>query len=394
MKKLVQFFLLIALAVILVDCTETTSVKSEGNSEVAKNDEIVPDTPLTEAQLLHDKIGKFLAGIKHDNLGNSDAFNSEKWDQHAKLLSDNWTIMETKRLIPMRDWTSNTINPAISDTLPLFYPYSGPDFLHASYLFPNASGYTLMALEPIGTLPDFSSMNQAEMDHYLDNINLFLRDIYKRSYFITKNMEGDVGSSAVKGILPVLYVFIERSGYSITDVERIGLDTSGAIVPKDEGVSQKLDGVRFSMKHDETGQKKQLVYWDCDISNSGFKQTPELALYLSKMQRSNSFMKSASYLMHYSTFSEIRELVLDKSQSIMEDDTGIPFKYFESNKWKAKLYGKYTKPIADFDPNPRLWQEDLQNAYGDTEIYAGPLPFSLGYHWNDGVQNYMLYIKK
>ncbi|MFT5857963.1 MAG: hypothetical protein ACI865_000047 [Flavobacteriaceae bacterium] len=392
MKKLAQLTLLIVIAFAFVQCTETATVESADNSAVVKNDETVVETPLTEAQLLHDKIGKFLAGIKHDNLGNANAFNSDKWDTHSKLLSGNWASMETKRLTPMSDWTKSTINPNIIDTLPLFYPYSGPDFLHANYLFPNASNYTMMALEPIGDLPDFATMSQGEMDHYLDNINLFLRDIYKRSYFITKNMEGDVDSSAINGILPVLYVFIERSGYSIKDVERVGLDASGNIVAKENGISNKLDGVRFSMTQNETGQKKQLVYWDCNISNSGFEKTPELALYISNMQRSNAFMKSASYLMHYNTFSEIRELVLANSQAILEDDTGIPYKYFESSQWKALLYGKYTKPIADFQS--RLWQEDLQEAYDDPATHAGTLPFSLGYHWGDGVQNYMLYVNR
>ena len=103
-------------------------------------------------------------------------------------------------------------------------------------------------------------------------------------------------------------------------------------------------------------------------------------------------MKSASYLMHYGTFSQMRELVMKKSEAILEDDTGIPYKYFKPAEWTPNLYGKYTKPIADFQA--RLWQEDLQFAYDSTDQYSGTLPFSLGYHWGDGVQNYMIYFKK
>lgn len=392
MKSLSLFFITLFVTLTFFGCKDDSTVSESAEDLVEeKNDDPQPE-PLTEEQLIHDRIGKFLAGIELGNIGNESPFDQEQWSAHSNQLEENWGKMESTRLTPMSNWVNQKINPVINDTLPLLYPYSGPDFLHANYLFPDASSYVMMALEPIGDLPDFSSMSQEKMDNYLKNINRFLRDIYRRSYFITKNMEGDVDTSAVNGILPVLYVFIERSDYQILNVERVGLSSSGEIVPKAEGVSKKLDGVRFSIMQNGSTKRKELVYWDCDISNSGFENTPELAIYLSKLPTGNAFMKSASYLMHYGTFSQMRELVMKKSEAILEDDTGIPYKYFKPAEWTPNLYGKYTKPIADFQA--RLWQEDLQFAYDSTDQYSGTLPFSLGYHWGDGVQNYMIYFKK
>ncbi len=376
------------LILLLTQCKADSSTLESDLS----NETIEENNDLPREQSIHDKIGKFLAGIELDNIGNQNSFDADKWSTHANQLKENWSKMESSRLTPMSNWVNAKINPIINDTLPLVYPYSGPDFLHANYLFPDASSYTMMALEPIGDLPSFSTMKQVDMDNYLKNINRFLRDIYRRSYFITKNMEGDVDTSAVNGILPLLYVFIERSNYEILNVERIGLDVNGEIVPKNQAASKKLDGVQFTIMQNGDSQQKELVYWDCDISNSGFERTPELAKYLAKLSESNTFMKSASYLMHYSTFSDMREFVLDNSNAILEDDTGIPYNYFEPSEWNSYLYGKYTKPIADFQE--RLWQEDLQFAYDSTDQYSGNLPFSLGYHWGDGAQNYMLYLKK
>ena len=55
--------------------------------------------------------------------------------------------------------------------------------------------------------------------------------------------------------------------------------------------------------------------------------------------------------MHYSTFSEIRDVVLNSSSFIIEDDTGIPFHYFDDNVWITRLHGVYEKPAKDFCKN-------------------------------------------
>ena len=72
-------------------------------------------------------------------------------------------------------------------------------------------------------------------------------------------------------------------------------------------------------------------------------------------------------------------MTLQKSNSILEDDTGIPFKYFDHVDWNVNLFGLYVLPVKDFREN--LYQKDLKDAYADTDLYKGELPFSLGYHW-------------
>ena len=85
----------------------------------------------------------------------------------------------------------------------------------------------------------------------------------------------------------------------------------------------------------------------------------------------------------------IREIVLDKSISLFQDDTGIPFKYMKNRDLNVQCFGKYVKPIKDFEHNNDiLFQKDLEILYkkGSTK-----LPFSLGYHWRDAnEQNQML----
>ena len=51
------------------------------------------------------------------------------------------------------------------------------------------------------------------------------------------------------------------------------------------------------------------------------------------MKECNTFIKSASYLMHYRSFTDIRNIILSKSLTIFQDDTGIPYKYFSDSDW-------------------------------------------------------------
>jgi len=382
----VPFFLVVLL---LSSCSQTTPSE---NTQAAVDGSGAKELDEEIKNSSHDKTAKFLAGIAHTQLSEDFSFPKEEWNVYSADLNETWEKMEQKRIHPISDWTKNTIAPNINDTLPLYYPFSGPDFLHASSLFPNASSYLMLAREGIGELPDFEQMDEQEVRDYIANVNLFLRDVYKRSYFITKNMEGDMKATTIKGILPILYVFIARAGYDIIDVERITLNGEGEVVLAENKGSGSLDGVRFKVRGAESKVVKEVVYWDCDLSDKGLDKTPELAAYLSKIGDCNTFVKSASYLMHYNTFSFIREQVLASSMAILEDDTGIPYKHFEASDWKCKLFGVYKPPIDDF--SAKLWQEDLSLAYDDASKYAGLLPFSLGYHWGGkDKQNYMLYYK-
>jgi hypothetical protein len=99
------------------------------------------------------------------------------------------------------------------------------------------------------------------------------------------------------------------------------------------------------------------------------------------------YAKSASYLMNYGTFSAIRNICLAKSKSILQDDTGIGFKYFDKNQWKLKLYGHYVTPVRDFKG---VYDAGLAAAYAADTTAVKPLNFSLGYHWgNINNQNLM-----
>jgi hypothetical protein len=99
-----------------------------------------------------------------------------------------------------------------------------------------------------------------------------------------------------------------------------------------------------------------------------------------------TYLKAASYLMYNSYFSTIRNLILSQSTSLLQDDSGIPVKYFEQQKWNFKFYGNYTKPIDLFN---KQYQPELRKIYtSDRKIK--PLDFGIGYNFKVNQSNLML----
>jgi len=341
----------------------------------------------------HNALAQLISGIDCSYFSNID---SAYWIGYHSQVNTAFSKMKETRLDPMQKWMNGASSDKIIDTSLLFYPFSGADFLHAYYLFPEANDYLLLAQEKIGDIPDIDSMKSNEVTNYLNAVDQSLLDIYKRSYFITKRMINDTKKGAeLNGLLPLFYWFIARTDHEIIAVSSVFVDAASVLKEKTiptESSEGFIEGVKFLFRKKGSEKVKSMTYFNCDISNTGFIKNPEFKQYLSSIRPCNSFVKSASYLMHYKTFNEIMDLTLQKSKSILEDDTGIPYKYFDPLQWDINLYGVYVMPVKDFSET--RFQEDLSEAYLEEDKHMGELPFSLGYHWGTQAQNQMLYIKK
>ncbi|MDD3859495.1 MAG: hypothetical protein PHW83_04800 [Bacteroidales bacterium] len=387
---------LILFTVLLTICTIIFSCNSGKDKNGGKDN----DTTNVESEKIKypkdttlDQIAALLAGDNADAFKKVFTDDMTFWNDYKISIDTPWQRITDERLAKMDKWSKAEVSSKINDTALMFYPFSGPDFLNAYHLFPNANDYILIAMEKLGTIPDLYSMTEKDLDAYLDAVNFGLRDIYKRSYFITGNMDQDLRKQKVDGVLPLLYVFLNRTGHEIYEFGYYRLENDGISLTKIEKPTNSLEVsecIWFKIMKKGDNKLKNLFYFYADISNDGFVKNPVFLQYLKNIRTCNTFIKSASYLSHYETFSNIRDLVLENSASVLEDDTGIPYRYFIDD-WDHYLYGIYEKPIADFQ-STYLFQKDLDEEYKKADVKA--LDFSLGYHWRSGNQNWMLYVKK
>lgn len=378
---------------VLISCKENrANNKQLSNEALSDSAELTVDKPelLIPNDLRFNQTAAFLSGIKQKDSCDFSAFErKEFWQFHASEMEKIWEKAADLRLNKISNWTDSVFLTLVNDSLPLFYPFAGGDFLHAQAFYPNASAYHLVAREKISLLPDFISMDDKEMTSYLANLRNSLRDVIGKSYFITKHMNSDLKSGSFEGLMPLYYVFLARTGYQILNVEPIRFDTEGRHVLD----SVKYSGVRMQITPD--GFKEQtLTYMNFDLGDENIRSNENFKDWVNSLGEKNVFLKAASYLLHYKSFKEIRSLMFDNTSTIFQDDSGIAYRYVDTTHFDVKLFGRYTRPIKDF--SDVTYQNDLAALYEKTPVSERPeIPFSLGYHVvSDKIQNHQLFIKR
>ena len=113
--------------------------------------------------------------------------------------------------------------------------------------------------------------------------------------------------------------------------------------------------------------------------------------FLPRMQPIDAMFKAASYLTHRDQFSVIRGKTLELAQAIIEDDSGIPYRFFDHERFDVTLFGSYETPISIF--KMRL-QPDLKAAYKSGEVPVKTLDFGIGYSYPKMPSNLLLAKKK
>ena len=322
-----------------------------------------------------------MSGLR-ENAGDLNMYlDSAAWKENARFVDSSWKRLEKSRLSKMRAWKDVELAEINKETRTLFYPFSGPDFLTAYTFFPDADKYILIGLEQIGKLPDIKKMKQQDAQEYVGGFRHSLTDIFQKSYFITKHMGRDFNYKNLYGTLSLISFFIKRTGNEIADVRYMVKYNNDSIVevPYDYSNKEyKPFGVRIDIV--SSGKPKSVYYFRYDLSNKKFSDTAVFYKYLDQMTNATTYIKSASYLLHHAFMTNMRSFILENTDNVVEDDTGIPYKYFmQAGKWNVRLYGQYARPVSDFK-----WlnkQEELSAAFRRDSANIQRLPFHLGYHW-------------
>src|SRR4029077_8230364 len=152
----------------------------------------------------------------------------QAWQHHANRLNAIFAQVESRQLARIRTWSRMKLN---APSPVLFYMFSGPDFLYASAFFPNPSPYVMSGLEPAGPIPDLTKLSRESLAHGLRNIEESLSSILTYSFFQTIDMRRTLVAGPLPGTLPILYVFLARSGKTIQDVSE-ALLTNASPLPR------------------------------------------------------------------------------------------------------------------------------------------------------------------
>lgn len=395
MKKSIFLFALVAATA----CTTEQPAEKESPVVESVKQESAPVEPEKQYNIPEDgkynDLATYLAGIEG---GESSSLKSLEenpvWGEYKTKLDEIWTKTNAK-LPVMKEWAGQEMKDANEAGGTLFYPFSGPDFLHADLFFPEYENVVMIGLEPIGSYPDMLQKNKEEKtEEYLNGVRKSLHAILGLSFFRTIAMADDFNGE-VDGTLPIIFQFLNRTGNEVLYQEKVAVMANGMLeTDMSKATDSTYIGNRYYFKRNGEEKMKTLTYFAVNLQNSpyvsrgglvakGLETRTDFVAYLESLNINATYLKSASYLMHRPTFSIIRNVVLS-SDYVLQDDSGIPVQFFPTSEWELTFYGNYEKPISLFSERH---QEDLM------EIYKGEgiknLPFGIGYQYRKGTSNLM-----
>jgi hypothetical protein len=328
---------------------------------------------------------RFLAGMKPSADSPLARLTKEGgWVRHARTMDAAWKRIETRQLSKIRAWSKENVPGTRKQML---YMFSGPDFLYANAFFPDAEIYVLSALEPVGPIPNMARHSPGARSGALHELRGSMQTVLNYSFFITKHMKSELRSGNMRGTLPVLFVFLARSGHTIDEVEYVFLNTDGLVVPKNAALKGNSPGVRVAFTS-KGGKAKTLYYFRTDLSNGGLKKSGFRA-FSQGLGPADALVKSASYLLHSGNFTVARDFLLKQSDVLIQDPSGIPLRHIPKDAWEFHPFGHYVGAISIFKGR---YQRDLKQLFSKKR--AKPIKFGIGYRWHLNETSVLLAIKK
>ncbi len=336
-----------------VELESVKEVQNAQNPSVAE--EATPPPPNNQddkntvaEQTKFDRIAKYLAGY------------DEAPADHKLAMDALWQHYEIRNLKAFQDWQKQEMTN-ITDTCSVFYPFSGPDVLHMLTLFPTCKKYIMIGLEAPGKLE-----NLTKEKIHLTRLRQGISSLLSRSFFVTREMWEDFAIER-NGIITPILTLLKRMNYDIVNVERIYLSNTGVISDQ----AKVGNGLKIIFKAAGKEDTQELYYFKKILTGN--------AHGVNELLKSSDFLitylKAAQYALFDPRFALIRSAIIEKSSIVLQDDSGLPFRYLNNKQWQLTFYGNYEAPYGrEF---AGYIQKDLKKTY--QSIAAKPLPFSLGY---------------
>jgi len=303
----------------------------------------------------------------------------EAFAEHQKWMMARWSQVKG-RVGAMENWRNREVKVTGAARKTMLYPFSGPDFLNAYALFPDHPRYIFFSLERPGGLPDLESVTAVQFAKLLEDVRRAFRDIFERNYFITDYMNKQLTTPWIRGTVPVMTTMMALLDRRIVRIEPIDLFpalTRAYDMPDAKRPRRIMRAVRIQFTGPYGGAPQWLYYFSVDATDKALEFYPGFLDWVKQNRPTSVLLKSASYLLHDPQFEKTRETILAAADYVIQDDTGLPYRYLNQPPWQVKLYGRYSKPIKALRYG---YQADLEGAY-ESKGDLRELPFPFGYHW-------------
>ncbi|MDX1960477.1 MAG: hypothetical protein SFU98_18045 [Leptospiraceae bacterium] len=358
MKKNYTIYLSILL---LVSCVSTNSIGLKQVSEFSDTywdelAELVSGLPLSEKNQFR-KI-----------------FESSRYKTYAKKIDTAWKLAEKNYVSIVRDWKKENLGNLESPNV-CFYPLSGVDFINFYQFCETAPKFIMVGLQKPGFLTNPNNINEQELYRAYASIESIVFEIAGLNYSTSRRMENESKNPHFTGIAPVILIFAKRYGFKIHSLKQVIMNENGLIVESNDSIKGH-QGVQIHMSKNGDEFARELNFFKIYLTNESFeKSTPE-GNYLNAQGRLNIVLKSSEYILQLPEYEKFLRKLLIKTDRVVQDESGIPFNYYDEKEWERKVFGTYIGRI-ELKRTPKVpFQTDLDQEF---KKGAGKLPFFYGY---------------
>jgi len=327
---------------------------------------------ITKKNDIFNDTANFLAGLPVKNETINQYIDKKFYPQYSAEIDKNWNESFNQNRESIIKWSSENLTSDYG--LSVFYPFSGPDISNPLAFYPKAREIVMFGLEPTGGIPDLKNVDPSEINQQLKLLLNAINFTLDKAFFVTLDMQKTVKHSSLNGTSAIMIFFLARGGYDILNMREINIAEDGSAADGVSADKNSINGVEILFTENNSKDVIRARYFTVNIVDDS-RQVDRFDAYMRKYPPLTTIIKSASYLMRWNNFSKIRNLVLETSNSIIQDDSGVPYSYFRNNsEWNVTHFGRYHQPIKVFKMN---YQSDLDE---DNKLYSVvPIPFVYGY---------------
>lgn len=320
-----------------------------------------------------DRTARILAGIEAATPAEI-ALPETTLQRYARSTSQRWQHYERSIGGPMRAWARAEI-PAASDAT-IFYPFAGPDLPTVHGLYPLARRYVLVALQPAEAPLALQAAAPAEVAALFERFGRSWEQFSHLGFFRTPDLDANARQEGLRpGLTAVLMAFAARLGTNVVSVDPIRVNADGTDIEAHPGDrTDPLTWRSVRMRLSAEGRSVVVDYVRADLSDAGFAKAPAARTWIEGMAAHRTLLKAASHLLQRPSFSVLRDAILARAPSVVQDETGIDYADL-ARVFDVTLYGNFTGPHRLFNPQA---QRSLVLAY-EAAKDVRPLPFRVSY---------------
>jgi hypothetical protein len=273
------------------------------------------------------------------------------------------------------------------------YPFGGGDLVSALATFPDATEITTISLEPAGDIRPVDALAPDRLGHELAVHRSHLERLFEKAHSRTDNLDKesktelpgeilfDLAALVVHGDEPVsLRYFRIKPDGSLAYVTQTDIDAAKR--PADRRALFTNAELRFRKAGDPAAPVQVLRHISFNLDDAHLKADPSLVAYLdARGSKVAAMTKAATHLLWNEHFTTIRGWLVEHTDWMASDSTGLPPRIARPAGFTQDTYGTFDGPSPFGDPD-RADADDVKKLFASQPQHD--LAFRYGYPDRDG----------